>query len=100
MQRAIKFDKAEFYCSCGEIIEGGLEDVRISGAVLHPGEIADKYQKLINNSPFDRTNQQVSRDCPSCGLDYMTQIRIGVEEIIIYTCKCGYQDRTMRTSKN
>ena len=50
------------------------------------------YRNLIRTAPFDRTNQQVSRSCSGCGLDYMTQIRVGESEAIIYTCKCGNEE--------
>lgn len=90
MERVIAVDKIIFRCFCGTEIAGGPEDARIASHVYHAGETADKYQKLILNSPHDRTNQQVRKDCPQCGLDYLTQLRIGPEEVIIYTCKCGY----------
>ncbi len=97
MERVIAADKIVFRCVCGEETDGEPSDVRITGRVLHPGETAEKYQKLIRNSPYDRTNQQVRRDCTSCGLDYMTQIRVGPEEVIIYTCKCGFESSAAQT---
>lgn len=90
MRRVLGPEGIYFRCACGETVPGGPEDARLSGAVLHAGETAGRYDKLIRNSAFDRTAQQVKKDCPRCGLDYMTQVRVGENEFIVYTCKCGY----------
>lgn len=80
-----------FRCPCGTEVKGAPEDVRIGGAVLSAKETTEMYRRLIQTAPFDRTNQLVQRSCPNCGLDYMVQIRVGVAEVIIYKCKCGYE---------
>ncbi len=80
-----------FSCPCGVEEKGEPVDARLNGKVLGAGETSEKYRLLIGTASFDRTNQLVNRDCPACGLDYMTQIRVGNAEIIIYTCKCGYE---------
>jgi predicted RNA-binding Zn-ribbon protein involved in translation (DUF1610 family) len=79
-----------FVCYCGVREEGSPEDARIAGDILHAGETEEMYRRLIMNAPFDRVNQQVARDCPQCGLDYMTQIRVGAREVVVWVCKCGY----------
>ncbi len=81
-----------FRCPCGIEEPGRPEDARIGGAVLGAGETTEMYRRLIQTAPFDRTNQLVRRSCPDCGRDYMTQIRVGDAEVIIYKCKCGHEE--------
>jgi predicted RNA-binding Zn-ribbon protein involved in translation (DUF1610 family) len=80
-----------FRCPCGVEEKGDPADARVGGAVLGAGETTELYRRLIQNAPFDRTNQLVRRLCPDCGLDYMVQIRVGINEVIIYKCKCGFE---------
>jgi hypothetical protein len=81
-----------FRCPCGVEEPGTPEDARIGGAVLGAGETTEMYRRLIQTAPFDRTNQLVKRPCRGCGLDYMTQIRVGDAEVIVYKCDCGHED--------
>ena len=81
-----------FRCPCGAEESGAPEDARVGGAVLGAGETTEMYRRLIQTAPFDRTNQLVKRPCPDCGLDYMTQIRVGDSEVIVYKCKCGHEE--------
>ena len=74
---------------CGETVDGTEWDARVGGAALGSGETTEMYQKLIDVSAHDRTNQLVKKDCQMCGRDYMTQIRVGESEVIVHTCKCG-----------
>jgi DNA-directed RNA polymerase subunit M/transcription elongation factor TFIIS len=81
-----------FQCVCGVATPGRAEDARIGGAVLGAGETTEMYRRLIQTAPFDRTNQLVRRLCTRCGRDYMTQIRVGEAEVIVYKCKCGAEE--------
>lgn len=99
MTRDTSSGTVNFICYCGYHVEGTSEDVRISGDVLNAGETEEMYRRLIRNAPFDRVNQQVKRDCPKCGLDYMTQIRVGSREIVIWVCKCGYNSSSTSAEK-
>ena len=81
-----------FRCPCGTAEQGTPEDARVGGSVLGAGETTEMYRRLIQTAPFDRTNQLISRTCRNCGLDYMTQIRVGDAEVIIYKCKCGHEE--------
>ena len=90
MVRDTSSGSVRFSCTtCGESVAGDAYDARVGGAVLGAGETTAMYRRLIRTSPFDRVNQLVSRVCVKCGLDYMTQIRVGESEAIVYTCKCG-----------
>ena len=90
MARNTSTGTVNFICFCGIRVEGAPEDARIAGDILHAGETEEMYRRLIKNSPFDRVNQLVSKECPQCGLDYMTQIRVGAREVVVWVCKCGY----------
>jgi len=90
MLRDTSSDTVRFTCYCGVGVEGDPEDARIAGDVLHAGETEEMYRRLILNAAHDRVNQQVKKDCPNCGLDYMTQIRVGAREVVVWVCKCGY----------
>lgn len=89
MTRDTSSASVSFACFCGVKIEGTPEDARIAGDVLHAGETEEMYRRLIKNAAFDRTNQQVLRDCPDCDRDYMTQIRVGAREVVMWVCTCG-----------
>ena len=90
MTRVTSSGTVVFNCFCGVRQEGAPEDARIAGDILHASETEEKYRRLIKNAPFDRVNQQVMKDCPKCGLDYMTQIRVGAREVVVCVCSCGY----------
>lgn len=90
MKRDASTGVVVFKCHCGYEEKGDPADARIKGEFFGTGEITEMYTQLIRSAAFDRTNQLVKKDCPDCGLDYMTQVRVGEAEIIIYTCKCGY----------
>jgi DNA-directed RNA polymerase subunit M/transcription elongation factor TFIIS len=80
-----------FKCICGNTEPTLPSDVSIDDSQLGSTQTIEMYNNLIDLAPFDRTNQLIKKDCPNCGLDYLTQIRVGSSEIIIYRCKCGYK---------
>ena len=81
-----------FNCYCGVQEKGDKMDALIASDVLHTGQTAEMYRRLMRNAAHDRVNQQVKKDCPNCGRDYMTQIRVGDREVVVWVCKCGYTD--------
>jgi hypothetical protein len=46
---------------------------------------------FIDNSPYDLAAYVVMKECLQCHLDYLTLIRVGELEDVIYTCTCGYK---------
>jgi predicted RNA-binding Zn-ribbon protein involved in translation (DUF1610 family) len=76
--------------TCGKRVDGADEDARIFGDVLDAGETEAMFRRLIRSAAFDRVNEQVAKDCPECGLDYLTQIRVGARQVVVFVCKCGY----------
>jgi DNA-directed RNA polymerase subunit M/transcription elongation factor TFIIS len=91
MTRDTSTGSVVFHCHCGIRVEGAATDALIDGDTLDAGETVDMYRRLIRSAAHDRVNQQVRRDCPECGLDYMTQIRVGEQEVVVWKCKCGYE---------
>ncbi len=81
-----------FKCpSCDTSEKGTEHDIKILTKKIITSETIEMYRTLIDNASFDRTNQLISKVCKKCGLDYMTRIRVGSSESIIYKCKCGYE---------
>ena len=91
MQRNTSTGRVNFICYCGVKLKGTPADALIANFVLNAAQTTEMYRRLIKSAAFGRVNKQVMRDCPKCGLDYMTQIRVGKDEFVIWTCKCGYQ---------
>lgn len=79
-----------FVCNrCGRQEAGNADDAQIASGVFSSSEQTTMYQTLIETASLDRTNLVVAKKCDKCGLDYMTQIRVGESEVVIYKCKCG-----------
>jgi DNA-directed RNA polymerase subunit M/transcription elongation factor TFIIS len=100
MKKDTSSGSIEFKCpTCMEKVAGDRWDRRIGGKIISSSETTGLYQKLLENAAFDRVNQLVRRDCKSCGLDYMTQIRVGDNETIIHLCKCGLMETGDKVTK-
>jgi hypothetical protein len=93
MVRGTHVGRVMYRCSCGCSISGTPHESRLGGASFTSAETTEMYGRLISNAPFDRTGQLVQRDCPDCGLNYMTLLRIGAAETVIMACKCGYRSK-------
>lgn len=91
IKKRITMGVVVFKCVCGYSEETKPEDVLISNITINSTETTEMYNNLIELAPFDRTTQLVKLDCPNCGRDYVSQIRVGTSEIIVYRCKCGYK---------
>lgn len=91
--------KLLFKCPvCAEQIEGDAYDVKMPSAFNPSEESTESWINIINNAPFDRVSQIVGKSCINCPRNYMTQLRLGQNERIVYSCKCGYNS-TMGQSK-
>ena len=77
-----------FICSCLTEQPGIPADTLIYEEFLGPVDVAHR-EVFIENSPYDPAGAVIKRDCPQCGLDFMTLIRVGQAESVIYTCTCG-----------
>jgi hypothetical protein len=78
-----------YVCFCGKVVPGQDSDALIASRELRGGNTAARYERYVRNAPFDSTTTQVRGDCPKCGLDYLTFLRLG-DEFVVFTCKCGY----------
>lgn len=90
MERDTNSTTIKFKCKCGKSVPGNVYDARIAGEVLRAGNTEIMYKKLMESAAHDPVNKIVTRDCPDCGRDYMTQIYVGDRKIIVWLCKCGH----------
>lgn len=101
MVRAVADGQLTFVCPCGYTMPGkGRDRLMKVGSAAGSGpsrttSMTSRYQTLIRNAAWSRTMFRVAVDCSRCGLPYMTQIRLGPEELIILTCKCGHASRAV-----
>lgn len=79
-----------FQCQCALIINGTDTDTLMMEKYINADENMSKHQVMISNAPYDLAGNRVMKDCPKCGLNYMTMLRIGPNQTTAYSCKCGY----------
>ena len=78
-----------FQCRCQQV-NGDGNDTLMAEGYIETNEAAQQHMVFIENSPYDPAANIVMRDCPKCGLNYLTLIRVGVNETTMYSCTCGY----------
>ncbi len=79
-----------YQCRCQITVPGTAEDTLMYEEYLEDDNSYAKHADFIDNSPYDLASNDVMKDCLQCGLNFLTMIRIGVQETTIYTCDCGY----------
>ena len=79
-----------FNCKCQMQVPGTPYDTLMSEGVLEMANSNRKHDIFIENSPFDPARNIVIKECPSCGLDFLTIIRVAASETVMFTCTCGY----------
>jgi len=85
-------DKILFRCLCGYQEEGNVEDTLMYQEYLESADSNQKHEDFIAQAAFDPAGMIVAKQCPGCPLDYLTMIRLGASEMVIYTCaNCGYR---------
>lgn len=77
-----------YVCICQHTVAGTAEDSLMSEQRSNTSESDIKYEQLIANSANDPAGYKVSALC-ECGVDFMTLVRYGEQEKIIYVCTCG-----------
>lgn len=80
-----------FHCRCQVQLNGNPEDSLMFEDLLETSESNLKHEVFIENSAFDPARNIVLKDCPKCGLDFLTMIRVGVNEVVMYSCSCGFR---------
>lgn len=78
-----------FQCRCQQI-NGNPDDTLMAEGFIETGESAQKHMVFIENSSHDPAANIIMRDCPNCKLNYLTIIRVGLNETTMYSCTCGY----------
>ena len=78
-----------FRCKCCKIYNSEPNDTLRFEEYMESSESKEKYQTFINNSAFDPAGYKINKPCESCGVPYLTMIRVGVDEKPMYTCICG-----------
>lgn len=91
MEKTTGSGAVHFQCKCLLDLVGTDEDTLMSEMYLEATESNLKHEVFIDNAPFDTAGNIVKKDCPDCGLDFLTLIRIGTQEQVIYVCTCGYR---------
>jgi hypothetical protein len=87
--------KLLFKCPiCAEQVNGDAYDVRMPSVFHASDESTELWINIIKNAPHDRVSQLVDKECKNCKRSYMTRLRLGNNETIIYSCKCGYNTST------
>ena len=80
-----------YQCRCLLTIEGRPDDTLMAEGYLETTKSDLKHNVFIENSPFDAAGNIVLKDCPECGLNFLTMIRIGETLKTMYACSCGYR---------
>ena len=78
-----------YVCRCGEQKLGDNDSTLVASEEFNLPMVESTHRIFIETSPFDRSGFKVMKTCNKCGLDYMTMIRLGANQIIRYTCTCG-----------
>ncbi len=92
MARDTSTGSVRFRCYCGVELVGQPRDALIASETQAASRNTEMYRRTIQSSAHSRVNQQVMRDCSRCGLDYMTQIRVSDQEVVVWTCRCGNEE--------
>ncbi len=79
-----------FTCSCGVTKLGTNNDTLILEEFPEMADMTQKYDAFIESSAHDPAGYIIKVDCPECHVDFMTLIRVGANETVMYTCTCGY----------
>ena len=87
-------DKIVFDCvNCSLRIAGTNEDTLLEEEFMQSAITDLIHEQFVLNSAFDDAGNKVMRDCKKCGLNFMTKIRRGEMQSVLYTCTCGNQEK-------
>jgi hypothetical protein len=92
MTKQITGDQRLLYvCICGNQEPAGDEATLMFEELIDVFDTGEKHDVMIANSPRDPARSIIMGKCPSCGLDHLTQIMVGVDMVTLLTCECGYK---------
>jgi len=80
-----------FICGCGNPVDGTPDDTLIYSRQTTMSHSNLKHEVGIENAPFDNARYIIETPCGSCSLPYITSIRVGVQEQVLYVCGCGFK---------
>ena len=80
-----------YKCICANVEIGAPEDTLMAEEVFLESSSLAIYHDLIENSPYDTAGSKTMKKCPDCGINFLTLIRISDQEIVMYTCTCGFK---------
>ncbi len=88
--------------SCGQSYPGTANQTLISIVPARENSNPVQYQDFINHASHDPAGYKVAKRCPNddCGLDFLTLTRFPPNEIIMYTCLCGYSAPSAQYDKD
>jgi hypothetical protein len=81
--------KILFNCACSQV-DGGPDDTLMDEDFLESSESTMKHMVFIENSAHDPAANVILKDCPECKLNYLNVLRVGVNQVTMYSCICGY----------
>jgi predicted RNA-binding Zn-ribbon protein involved in translation (DUF1610 family) len=90
MSKQTRPEGVYFACNCGHEEEGGPDDTLIAEGVMGGSADIERYERFVNQAPYDAARNIVKQDCPKCGMDHITMIRVGSNLTTRYVCDCGY----------
>ena len=81
-----------FQCkACSHLEEGDADDTLMAEIFLDTTRDDLKHAVFVENAPHDLAGNKQMMDCGNCGRNYLTMIRIGVNEKPMFSCPCGYR---------
>lgn len=80
----------QFVCRCTQVIPGGPEDTLMSEGV-DSGTNLIKYQVFMENAAHDLAAYRIEEPCSQCNAPFLTMIRVGITEQVLYVCTCGFK---------
>lgn len=100
MNKTTASGDVKYRCSCSLEINGTAEDTLMAEGVLESSKMTMIHEVFMENSPHDPAGLKVAKTCPKCGLDFLTQIYVGIAYTSVFTCSCGYRATYTEHTKN
>lgn len=80
-------EQLQFKCKpCNKVFPANPEDTLMASFTKYMEH--DKYSDLIRGSAYDPTNKKINKKCKNCGKDYMSMLRLGEDELVVFVCTC------------
>jgi len=93
MTKSTTTGRIVFECVCRNTVDGGPEDTLMAEGYLRASESNLKHEVFIEQSLYDLARNIIKADCPKCGMDFLTTVRVGESEDLMYLClpDCGFR---------